>query len=221
MQNYNEKYNISPYLYALKKFFQEKTSLDATHIINKKQEYHFVVNMVQGQIVHYLNMQICSHYDIQEKSVIQKILICLMDILSIHFFNLFRHKAEHTPDFPIHTATGMIKYTKDKYSEIEIGVFYNSIIKSVYLEKNFNLLQWLIHHLEIKKKILLHQVAQINMKPHNERNFEYVLNQDKKGFSPILFFRYLKKNRIKRLSQILETGEWKIEADYIIKNYNL
>ena len=207
---------INPYTQALvnclSQFDKEPEHLDV-------KNSQFLANMIQGRFLQYLVTRIGGYHDITSKDLEKKLSMTFLKLLSEKFFALFREKVKQKPEIVYQIARTIVDYeTKELISPDQIDWLYLMISKEYFAYQNFQIIiDWINANPEVEKIIFLARVEKSFSDPGLLRAFHHILNQDPQGLVPKIFARYLAKGKLERVKNLVETGDWHFEADYVAK----
>ena len=180
----------------------------------------FLANMIQGRFLQYLVARMCNHYQITESDLEKQLLMTLLTILSDKFFVVFREKVKAKPEIVFIIAKKITtNEISGKVSEHRTDALYHGICKRYFEYQNFGIiLRWINTNPEVEKIVFLSQVRKRIQDSSLIKALFYIIQNDEDGIAPTLFNRYLNKNKIERLTNIVKTGEWQMEAEYIAES---
>jgi hypothetical protein len=177
----------------------------------------FLANMIQGRFLQYLINMICTTNDITDNELEKQLSMVLMNILSDKFFAVFREKVKKRPEI-VYMIAKRITAIEEIYSQHKprIDALFRGISRHYFEYQNFKIiLRWINTNTEVEKIIFLSRVRKKVTDPTLLKTLLYILQSDKVGIVPTVFTRYLMKNKIERLSSLIRTGDWKIEAAFV------
>ncbi len=207
---------LNPYTQAilncLAQFTEEPTELDAKNA-------QFLANMIQGRFLQYLVNRLINHYKIHSSKIEKKLTMVFMSLLSDKFFNVFRERVKAEPRIVYEIAKAIAKHDSGaQKSKSKADWLYLMICKRYFGYQNFQIIiDWLNTTPEVEKVIFLGQVENSFKDSSLIRAFEYIVDNDKDGITPKLFRRYLDKEKKTRLKNLIESGDWRIEAEFAAK----
>jgi len=214
---------VNPYAIAIFNCLHpilQKTPKNESPVVDEATT-QFLTNMVQGRLMQYLVARIAQHHKIEEAEIQKKLLMTLMDIFSDRFFAIFRENVRVHPQIVYKIAKRIVhNEVLCKRGECRrMDLLYLWIFRKYFEYQNVDgLLQIIEYNAEVRKIILISQL--MNALPSNSiyQIFYNILQQDTEGIIVHLFSRYLKKNKIDRLIDLVQSGDWKIEANFIYQN---
>lgn len=177
----------------------------------------FLANMIQGRFLQYLASRICIVYEIGDKELEKQLTMSLMKILSDKFFAVFREKVKADPSI-VYILAKKITETECccKQNSARIDAFFRGISRRFFKYQNFKvIMRWIDTNPEIEKIVFLSRVKKRIKDARLVKALLYIVQNDKDGIAPTVFNRYLNKNRLERLSTLVKTGDWKIEALFV------
>ena len=207
---------LNPYTQAilncLSQFEEEPTELDAKNA-------QFLANMVQGRFLQYLVQRLLTHYGIDSAKIEKKLTMVFMSLLSDKFFNVFRDRVKAEPFIVYEISKAIAKHESGKQkSKTKADWLYLMICKRYFGYQNFQIIiDWLNTTPEVERVLFLGQVEKSFTENRLIRAFEYIVDNDKEGITPKLFTRYLEKGKETRLKSLIESGDWRIEAEFYAK----
>lgn len=177
----------------------------------------FLANMIQGRFLQYISSRICQYYDIVDKEMEKQLTMSLMKILSDKFFAVFREKVSAKPEIVYIIAQKITSNeTCSRNSSIRTDAFFRLISKRYFEYQNFQfILRWINSNPEIEKIIFISRIQKRIKDSSLIKALLYIIQNDKDGITPSVFNRYLNKNRLDRLNNLVKSGDWKIEASYV------
>lgn len=211
---------FNPYTKEIKNCLE---NLESSTVNSENKTYQFLVNMIQGRFLQYLSSRLCDLYEIESPYLEKKVMICLTNLLSQKFFAVFREKIKKTPEIIQSIALKITSFesSSHKFQQQRIDQLYLSICKKYFFHEDFEtLIKWIESSLEFQKIHLLAKAKKQITNPACIQAFFHIVQQDQEGITPYIFNRYLDKGKIERLMNLVETGDWKIEADFIHKRIN-
>lgn len=208
---------LNPYTQAMVNCLQQFEDTDEVPELDESTS-QFLANMVQGRFLQYLVTRMCQHYQITDKALEKKLIMVMMTILSDKFFAVFREKIKANPDIVYKIArkiTGM-ELANRTNNQRRQDALYRNICRKYFQYQNFGIiLQWINTDPEVEKIVFLSQVQKRIQDSGLIKALYYILQNDKYGTAPTVFNRYLNKNKVERLSSVVKTGDWKIEASFV------
>ncbi len=208
---------LNPYTQALSNCLSQFDGKDEVPELDESTS-QFLANMIQGRFLQYLVTRICDYYEITDKALEKKLLMAMMNILRDKFFAVFREKVKEKPEIVYKVARKITtNETSGKpLSSIRTDALYGNICKKYFEYQNFNIiLQWVNTNPEVEKIVFLSQVQKRIHDSNLIKALHYIIQNDKYGIAPIVFNRYLNKNKIDRLDNLVKTGEWELEAAFV------
>lgn len=207
---------LNPYTQAMKNcLLQFDDSDDVTSLDETNSQ--FLANMIQGRFLQYLINMICTANDITDKELEKQLSIALMNILSDKFFAVFREKVRRKPQI-VYEIAKKITASEEQYgnNKVRIDALFRGISRHYFEYQNFGIiLRWIRTNSEVEKIIFLSRIRKKVEDPTLHKALVYILQNDKLGITPKVFTRYLMKNKIERLDNLIRTGDWKIEAAFV------
>lgn len=195
--------------------FEDRDHLDET-------TSQFLANMIQGRFLQYLITMICESNDIVGKELEKKLGMVLMSILSDKFFAVFREKVRKRPEIVFMIAK-RITTIESTYlgNKSRIDALFRGISRHYFEYQNFQIIiRWITSNPDVEKLIFLSKARKAISDPALIKTLEFIIQNDKYGIIPAVFNRYLVKGKIDRLSDLIRTGDWKIEAAYVKEKYS-
>ena len=207
----------NPYTQALVNCLSQFEDKDEVPELDESTS-QFLANMIQGRFLQYLVTRICDNYEIIDKNLEKKLIMAMMSILSDKFFAVFREKVRAKPEIVYKIAR---KITKSEVGDqpasvTKLDTLYRLICRKYFEYRNLQIIeQWINTNPEIEKIIFLSRVSQRVQDSSLIKALHYIIRNDKEGVAPSVFNRYLEKNKMQRLNNIVKTGDWKIEAGFV------
>ena len=207
---------LNPYtkamLNCLQQFSEEKDVPELDDFISQ-----FLANMIQGRFLQYLANRICKNYDITDKELEKKLTISLMGILCDKFFAVFRGIVKESPEIVYILAK---KITSSEIccfdNQAKIDALFRNISKRYFKYQNLRIiLQWIDTNPEIERIVFLSRIQKLVKDSSLLKALNYIVQNDKDGITPSVFNRYLNKNKLERLKNLVKSGDWQIEAMYV------
>lgn len=207
---------INPYTQAMKNCLQQFPANCQIPELDENTS-QFLANMIQGRFLQFLVTLICLTFDISGKVLEKQLSMKLMNILSDKFFAVFREKVKKNPEIVYLVAKKITTYeTLHNNHPHRMNALFRGICRYYFKYQNIELiLQWIFSNPDVEKIIFLSRVSARIKDPALIKAFVYILQNDKHGIAPTVFNRYLEKNKIERLSHLVQSGDWKIEAAFI------
>jgi len=208
---------LNPYTQAMVNCLQQFEDNDEVPELDESTS-QFLANMVQGRFLQYLVNRICELYEITDKKLEKKLIMVLMTILSSKFFAVFREKVRAKPEIVYMVARKITSSETSGKSNnaARTDALYRNICKKYFEYQNFNvILTWINTNPEVEKIIFLSRVQRRIQDAGLIKALRYIIRNDKDGIAPAVFNRYLQKNKLQRLTSMVQTGDWKIEAAFV------
>ena len=207
---------LNPYTKAMLNCLSQFSPEDKNPKLDK-QTAQFLANMIQGRFLQYLVTRLCEHYEIAEKELEKQLSMVLMNILSDKFFNVFREKVKARPEIVYKIAQKITTNESTSFNHsVRSDGLYRWIVKRYFKYFDFNvILQWIIANPEVEKIVFLSNVQQRVKDSNLVKALSYIVQNDKEGIAPSVFNRYIVKNRVRRLTDLVHSGDWHIEADFV------
>jgi len=207
---------LNPYTQAMKNCLEQYPDSDDIPELDETNS-QFLANMIQGRFLQYLVTRICIHFNINNKGVEKQLSMTMMNLLSDKLFAVFREKVRRNPNMVYEVARKITKFElahSDK--EISINDLFQDISLAYFEYQNLRtIMRWIFDNPEIEKTVFLSRIESQISDPSLVRTLTYIIQNDKHGIAPAIFNRYLNKNKIERLSNIVKNGDWKIEAAFV------
>ena len=177
----------------------------------------FLANMIQGRFLQYLASRICLSYEITDSDLEKKLTMSLMRILSDKFFAVFREKVKAHPEIVYVIAQKITaNETCCRCNGARIDAFFRGMSRKYFKYQNFKIiLRWIDTNPEIERIIFISRIQKRIKDSSLVKALHYIVQNDTDGIAPLVFNRYLNKNRLERLGSLVKTGDWKIEAMYV------
>lgn len=182
----------------------------------------FLANMIQGRFIQYLVKRLCDYYQISDGELQKQLIMVMMSILTDKFFSVFREKVTANKDivYKIALRITRIEITGEENLQ-KTDALYRWISRRYFEYQNFRLiLKWINTNPEIEKIVFLSHIHHRIKDTSLIKALHYILKSDKDGIAALIFQRYVSKNRIDRLNNLVKTGDWKIEAEYVQREYS-
>ena len=211
---------INPYTQAILNCLEQFKDMETEPDLDEPT-CQFLTNMIQGRFVKYLATRMAEFYEIDDQDLENKLMMTLMSILSNKFFSVFREKVNRNRNIVYKIAKRIVySETQGEINPHASDRLYIWISRKYFDYMNFDIiLKWISTNSEIEKIIFL---SNINKKITNRsliKALHYIIQSDDDGITPIIFGRYLFKNKIDRLNDIIRTGEWRLEAGDVQGRY--
>jgi hypothetical protein len=177
----------------------------------------FLTNMIQGRFLQYLASRICKNYEVTDRDLEKRLTISLMRILSDKFFAVFREKVKASPEI-VYVLAKKITHNELCCSEnsARIDALFRGISRRYFNYRNFQvILRWIDTNPEIERIIFISRIQKRIEDASLVKALMYIIHNDKDGITPSVFNRYLNKNRLDRLKNLVKSGDWQIEAMYV------
>ena len=207
---------LNPYTQAilncLSQFNEDPKELDPKNA-------QFLANMVQGRFLQYLVQRLLAHYQIASAKIEKKLTMVFMSLLCDKFFNVFRDRVKAEPYIVYEISKAIAKHERGgQKSKSKSDWLYLMICKKYFGYQNFQIIiDWLNTAPEVERVLFLGQAEKSFPDHRLMRAFEYIVDNDKEGITPKLFMRYLDKGKNTRLKSLIESGDWRIEAEFFAK----
>ncbi|OGG96294.1 MAG: hypothetical protein A2508_01365 [Candidatus Lambdaproteobacteria bacterium RIFOXYD12_FULL_49_8] len=215
----NQVTKLNPYTQAIKNCLD---GLDPGNPALDQPTSQFLANMIQGRFVQYLIQRTVTDHEIVGQGMEKELSLVFMTLLTEKFFAVFREKVKARPACVLAIA--------QKITEIELthpddlaqaDQLFAEICRDHFDYRHFDyLLKWLSTRPETERIVFSAQVSQKIADARLSRAIRHILQNDKTGIIPVLFSRYLSKNRLERLASLVFTGDWRIEAGYVEMQYS-
>ena len=210
----SETPRLNPYTKAIKNCLD---GLDeATRELDQSTS-QFLANMIQGRFVQYLIQRISVDHGIEGQGMDKELSMVFMTLLTEKFFAVFREKVKERPDCVLAIAQKIAATEIEAPDDLEAAdLVYAEICRGHFDYQHFGyLLKWLATSPETERIVFSAQLTQKVPDQRLSRAIRHILQNDKTGVVPHLFSRYLAKNRLERLSSLVVTGDWRIEASFV------
>lgn len=177
----------------------------------------FLTNMIQGRFLQYLASRICKNYEVTDKDMEKKLTITLMRILSDKFFAIFRERVKTDPEIVYALAK---KITRNELccaeNSVRIDALFRGISRRFFNYRNFQvILRWIDTNPEIERIIFISRIQKRIEDASLLKALTHIVQNDKDGIAPSVFNRYLNKNKLERLKNLVKSGDWQLEARYV------
>lgn len=205
---------INPYslamLNCLAKFETKPKELDP-------KDAQFLANMIQGRFLQFLVNRLCRQYGIESKELEKKLSMIFMQLLTDKFFVVFREKVKAKPEMVYEIAYHIVKVEKSsKVNDKRVDWLFLMISKRFFEYQNFQvIIDWIESNPEVEKLVFLAQIEQLINDAPLLKAMDYILSQDREGMVPLVFKRYLSKSKIARVKDLVASGDWRIEAEFV------
>lgn len=215
----NEK-KINPYAIAISNCLNPilEKNPDMQDVTIDDQTAQFLTNMVQGRLLQYLVSRIASNHMITDIDMQKKLMMNLMNIFCERFFGIFRENVKADPMIVFKVAK-LINRNEVRCLRSEskrLDMLYLWIFRKYFeYEQVDGLLRIIEYHPEVRKIILIAKLQETLQNVSLYQTFCHILQQDTEGIMVRVFSRYLNKNKVDRLIDLIQTGDWKIEANYL------
>lgn len=215
------KIKLNPYTQAISNCLQQFEEGQGVPQLDDATS-QFLANMIQGRFIHYLVKRLCDHYQITDSELRKQLIMVMMSILTDKFFSVFREKVTANKDIVYKIALRITRIELLDGGNIKkTDALYRWISRRYFEYQNFRIiLKWINTNPEIEKIVFLSHIHQRIKNTALIKALRYILKNDKDGIAALIFQRYVKKNRIDRLSNLVSTGDWKIEAEFVQKEYS-
>ena len=207
---------LNPYTQAMKNCLEQYPDSDEIPDLDETNS-QFLANMIQGRFLQYLVTRICIHFEIASKELEKQLSMTMMKLLSDKLFAVFREKVRRKPNIVYEVARKITKFELEHGSKvIRINSLFRDISRSYFEYQNLRtIMRWIFSNPEIEKTVFLSRIESKITDPALIRTLNYIVQNDRYGIAPVVFNRYLTKNKIERLSSIVKNGDWKIEASFV------
>jgi len=209
---------LNPYTQAMVNCLQPFTEKGESTELDKTTS-QFLANMIQGRFLQYMVTRICQRYEVTSKDLQKQLNMVMMTLLSDKFFAVFREKVIKKPEIVLKIARKITSTEMQHgYNSIRIDALYRGISRHYFDYLNFKIItRWINTNPDVEKIIFLSRIEKLINDTSLIKALVYILQNDKHGIVPTVFNRYLKKNKLERLSNLVRSGDWRIEASYIQK----
>jgi len=207
---------LNPYTQAMKNCLLQLNVCSVDPKLDKTNA-QFLANMIQGRFLQYIINLICRANDIADKDLEKQLSMVLMNILSDKFFAVFREKVKRSPEI-VYKIAKRITEIEEIYTQHlpRMDALFRGISRHYFEYQNFKILtRWINTNTEVEKIIFLSRIQKKISDEALLKALIYILQNDKAGIAPKVFNRYLMKNKIERLENLVKTGDWKIEAAFV------
>jgi hypothetical protein len=207
---------LNPYTQAMKNCLaqlQDEEDLQRA----AKTSGQFLTNMIQGRFMQYLVTLVCHTHQITDKTLEKQLGMILMDLLSDKFFAVFREKVRERPEIVFIIARRITEIEEHHGGNRgRIDALFRGISRHYFEYRNFKLImRWIVTNPEVEKVVFLSRIQQRVKDTALLKTLEFIIQNDKVGITPAVFNRYLVKNKINRLNDLVKSGDWKIEAAFV------
>lgn len=177
----------------------------------------FLANMIQGRFLHYLANRICHNYDISDRELEKRLTLTLTRILSDKFFAVFREKVREKPEIVYELARKITNMEMNEHiSSSRLDAFFWGISRKYFKYRDSRtIMRWIDTNPEIERIVFISRVRKHIEDSSLLKALMYIVQNDRDGIAPAVFNRYLNKNKLGRLGNIVRTGDWKIEAMFV------
>ena len=207
---------LNPYTQAMKNCLEQYPDSDNVPELDETNS-QFLANMIQGRFLQYLVMRICVHHSIENKELEKQLSMTMMNLMSDKLFAVFREKVRRNPNIVYEVARNITKFEliyDDRQTSIN-NLFQDISLSYFEYHDLRTIMRWIFSNPEIEKIVFLSRIQTQITDPSLIRTLTYIIQNDKDGIAPTIFNRYLTKNKIERLSNIVKSGDWKIEASFV------
>ncbi|MGK0288601.1 MAG: hypothetical protein ACI86H_000010 [bacterium] len=210
---------INPYTRAMQNCLNDfSPESDLPAVVERNTQ--FLANMIQGRFLQHLASSIRDYYNIEDIELEKQLTLALMNILSERFFGVFREKIKANSKIVFLLAKRITRTEfAPKRDYDTIRKLYLGICRRYFDYKNIEMMiTWIQQKPEIQKVIFSSHLQKLISNPRDLKILQNILLEDNEGVVPLIFSRYLSKNKHDRLINLVETGEWKIEAEFVLQN---
>lgn len=206
---------LNPYTQAIKNCLDGLEHSKGIPTLDKSTA-QFLANMIQGRFVQYLISRVSLDLNIG-RTMDKELSMVLMKLLTDKFFTVFREKVKLNPQIVAQVAIRITETEQESTDTIEIqDQLYQYICENFFDYIYFDyLIRWLETSAEVERIAFVARVDQTIENPKIQRAIRHILREDKTGIIPMLFNRYLNKERVDRLIGLVKSGDWRIEAQFI------
>ena len=211
---------IDPYTQAMLNCLEQFKDMDTDPDLDEPT-CQFLTNMIQGRFVKYLATRMSQFHEFEDQDLENKLMMTLMSIFSNKFFSVFREKVNRNRNIVYKIAKRIVhSETVREVSPRATDRLYIWISRKYFDYMNFDLiLKWISTNSEIEKIVFLSAINKKITNPSLVKALHYIIQSDHDGITPIIFGRYLYKNKIDRLNDIIRSGEWRLEDGYDQERY--
>lgn len=211
-----ESQTLNPYTKAMLNCLQQFPEQEEPPELDDANS-QFLTNMIQGRFLQYLANRICKKYSITDKNLEKQLSITLMQILSDKFFAVFREKVKETPEIVFTIAQ---KITSNEIccaeNSARIDAMFRSISKRYFKYQNLQLImEWIDTNPEVERIVFISRIQKRIKDSSLLKALMHIVQNDKDGITPMVFNRYLRKNKLERLKGLVKSGDWRIEAMFV------
>ena len=205
---------LNPYTQAMVNCLAQFTTTPQTLDANNAQ---FLANMIQGRFLQFLVNRLVLEHQIDSKELEKKISLVCMQLLGDKFFAVFREKIKAKPEIVYELAKMITDYEQsDKVSPGRTNRLYLIITKTYFAYEDFSVIfSWIQINPEVERLLFLAKVEKEIADPAIIRALTHITDRDPEGIVPKIFERYLKKNKLERMINLVKTGDWRLEAEYV------
>ncbi|MCP4754203.1 MAG: hypothetical protein GY866_25230 [Proteobacteria bacterium] len=207
---------LNPYTQAMKNCLQQFPENGEIPELDETTS-QFLANMIQGRFMQYLITRICQNYEVTDKDLEKQLSMVMMTILSDKFFVVFREKVRKKPEI-VYKIAKKITAIEAIHADhtVRIDALFRGISRHYFEYQNFKIIfQWINTNPDVEKIVFLSRIQKRIKDSSLIKALIYILQNDKYGITPTVFNRYLNKNKIERLSGLVKSGDWKIEAAFV------
>lgn len=207
---------LNPYTKAMLNCLQQFPDSDEIPELDETNS-QFLANMIQGRFLQYLATRICENQQIDDRELEKKLTISLMNVLSDKFFAVFREKVKESPEI-VYSIARKITSNEQCCSDnsARIDALFRGISKRYFKYQNLKMiLQWIDTNPEIERIVFISRIKKRIQDSSLLKALMYIVQNDKDGIAPMVFNRYLKKNKLERLKHLVKSGDWQLEAVFV------
>ncbi len=177
----------------------------------------FLANMIQGRFLQFLVGWLLAEHQIISKELEKKISLVFMQLLGDKFFAVFREKVKAKPEIVYSLAKMITDYeTSAQVTPWRTNRLYLFITKKYFAYEDFSVIfEWIQTTPEVERLLFLAKAEQEIEDPAIIRALRHITAHDTEGIIPKIFERYLKKHKLDRMINLIQTGDWRLEANFV------
>lgn len=204
---------VNPYTRAIKNALEQIGSQGDLD----QSKSQFLANMIQGRFLQYMVSRVTDHYRILDAELTKGMTMVFTNLLRNKFFNVFREIVESNPGVLLKIARKIVEYEdKRKLQGKRLEGLFIWLGNRYFGYHNFEIIfQWVNRNREVQKIIFLAKAQEEIEDESCLRTLRYILDEDLEGVVPLVFNRYLYKGRIERMTRLIESGDWRLEAELV------
>ena len=182
------------------------------------KQISYLQNLIQGYLLNFFFDKL-SKYFLRQCGIEldNRMLVILGTVLSQKVFASVRRTFSENPLIVVQLSKMIVEFNHTGHHTCnQVTDFYRSILQMLYPDETDKELKAYILKLpEVKKQILIYRFEKNISNKESRCRFARMLDKEDPSVLMLLISRYFSTGRYKRFANMINNGEWRIEANFL------